>query len=284
MNGRIIKGLSGLYEIMLDDGTLLSCRARGAFRRSGISPLPGDIVRINCDDAVIEEILPRKNALIRPPVANVDLMFVVVSTTNPEPSLIVTDKLIAVCEENDIEPIIVINKTDLKNPDELYEIYSKAGFKVILASAEAKSGADEIRSYITGRLCVFGGNSGVGKSSLLNLLGYREEVGEISRKNERGRHTTKRVELFEFSGGFIADTPGFGDVAYEECLKATKTELMYLFREFNDYVGKCRFTDCVHINEPDCAVKAALEEGKISKERYENYRLIYDECCLAQKR
>ncbi len=284
MNGRIIKGLSGLYEIMLDDGTLLSCRARGAFRRSGISPLPGDIVRINCDDAVIEEILPRKNALIRPPVANVDLMFVVVSTTNPEPSLIVTDKLIAVCEENDIEPIIVINKTDLKNPDELYEIYSKAGFKVILASAEAKSGADEIRNYINGRLCVFGGNSGVGKSSLLNLLGYREEVGEISRKNERGRHTTKRVELFEFSGGFIADTPGFGDVAYEECLKATKTELMYLFREFNDYVGKCRFTDCIHINEPDCAVKAALAEGKISKERYENYRLIYDECCLARKR
>ncbi len=284
MRGRIIKGLSGLYEVRLESGTSLKCRARGAFRRSNISPLPGDLVDVNENEAVIEQIYPRKNALIRPPVANVDLMFVVVSTTNPEPSLIVTDKLIAVCEENDIEPIIVINKTDLKNPAELYEIYSKAGFTVILASAENAVGANEIKELINGKLCVFGGNSGVGKSSLLNLLGYSEEVGEISHKNERGRHTTKRVELFEFFGGYIADTPGFGDVAYEDCLRAEKGDLKHLFREFEKYFGKCRFADCVHINEPDCAVKAAVEQEIISKERYENYKLIYDECSHVQKR
>jgi len=278
MNGIIIKSLSGNYYVKTDSTTIL-CKARGIFRKNKISPLPGDTVKISLtgDDGVIDEILPRKNALIRPPIANIDIMFIVVATADPDPSLNVTDKLIAVCEENDIRPIIVINKTDIKSPKELEDIYNKAEIETLTVCAHSGEGCEKIKELIGSNICAFGGNSGVGKSSILKALGICDdaEIGEIS-KISRGKHTTKRVELFEAFGGYIADTPGFGDISYEECLRATKTEVASLFREFSKYEG-CRFDDCAHINEPDCAIKTAVENGEIALSRYESYKEIYEE-------
>ncbi len=278
MNGIIIKSLSGNYYVKTDSTTNL-CKARGIFRKNKISPLPGDNVKISLtgDDGVIEEILPRKNALIRPPIANIDIMFIVVATADPDPSLNVTDKLIAVCEENGIRPIIIINKTDIKSPKELEDIYKKAEIETLTVCAHSGEGCDKIKELIDSKICAFGGNSGVGKSSILKALGLCDdaEIGEIS-KISRGKHTTKRVELFEAFGGYIADTPGFGDISYEECLRATKTEVAGLFREFSKYEG-CRFDDCAHINEPDCAIKTAVENGEIALSRYESYKEIYEE-------
>ncbi len=278
MNGIIIKSLSGNYYVKTD-GEVVLCKARGIFRKNKISPLPGDSVKISLvgDDGVIEEILPRKNELIRPPIANIDIMFIVVATADPDPSLNVTDKLIAVCEENDIRPVIVINKTDIKSPEELVSIYGKTGIETVTVCAHSGEGCEKIKELMGSKICAFGGNSGVGKSSILKALGICDdaEIGEIS-KISRGKHTTKRVELFEAFGGYIADTPGFGDISYEECLRATKTEVASLFREFSKYEG-CRFDDCVHINEPDCAVKTAVENGEIARSRYESYKEIYEE-------
>lgn len=278
MNGIIIKSLSGNYYVKTD-GEVVLCKARGIFRKNKISPLPGDRVEISLvgDDGVIEEILPRKNELIRPPIANIDIMFIVVATADPDPSLNVTDKLIAVCEENDIRPVIVINKTDIKSPEELVSIYGKTGIETVTVCAHSGEGCEKIKELMGSKICAFGGNSGVGKSSILKALGICDdaEIGEIS-KISRGKHTTKRVELFEAFGGYIADTPGFGDISYEECLRATKTEVASLFREFSKYEG-CRFDDCVHINEPDCAVKTAVENGEIARSRYESYKEIYEE-------
>ena len=278
MNGIIIKSLSGNYYVKTD-GEVVLCKARGIFRKNKISPLPGDRVEISLvgDDGVIEEILPRKNELIRPPIANIDIMFIVVATADPDPSLNVTDKLIAVCEENDIRPVIVINKTDIKSPEELVSIYGKTGIEIVTVCAHSGEGCEKIKELMGSKICAFGGNSGVGKSSILKALGICDdaEIGEIS-KISRGKHTTKRVELFEAFGGYIADTPGFGDISYEECLRATKTEVASLFREFSKYEG-CRFDDCVHINEPDCAVKTAVENGEIARSRYESYKEIYEE-------
>lgn len=285
MTGRIIKGLGGLYTVETNDEMQIACKPRGIFRKQKKTPLPGDIVTISLEgeQGVIESISERRNALIRPPVANVDIMFIVVATTNPEPSLLVTDKLIAVCEENNITPILCFNKTDLKQASELINCYEHSKIEIIQTCAENSLGIEIIKEHIKNNICVFGGNSGVGKSSLLGNLGIDVAVGSTSKKIERGCHTTKHVELYAACGGYIADTPGFGDINYEDCLKADKESVENLFREFSDYIGNCRFSDCAHINEPDCAIKQAVKDGKISQSRYDSYREIYNESLNKRK-
>jgi len=282
LKGKVIKGIGGLYNVKTDNG-IYACRARGKFRKDKISPLPGDNVTIEVisdtnEEGLIVDILERKNKLIRPPIANIDIMFIVIAVKNPEPSLIVTDKLIAVCEEKQIEPVICINKIDLKEDEELYNIYRNAGFKTLCMSAKENIGIDELKKLIKNNVCAFSGFSGVGKTSILNQLGLRGlQVGEISSKILRGRHTTRHVELFEVCGGYIADTPGFGDLDIEMVLESPKENLQYLFREFDGFIGNCRFNNCCHINEPSCAVKEALNNNLISISRYESYKCLYNE-------
>lgn len=283
MKGIIVRALSGNYYVDVGGQTVL-CKARGKFRKERISPLPGDTVEVDTDQELITEVMPRKNYLVRPPIANLDKMFIVVATTDPEPSLTTTDKLIAVCEENNIEPVVLINKTDLKSPDELVDIYKTVGIEIICISAQNGDGCDKIKALIKDSICAFGGNSGVGKSSIIRSLHICDdaEIGETSNKIGRGKHTTKRVELFSAYGGYIADTPGFGDISYEECLKSEKGEIASLFREFSNYSG-CRFDDCAHINEPECAIKAAAQRGEISDSRYQSYKMIYKESLERKK-
>lgn len=283
MQGRILKGIGGFYYVQTDEG-IIECKARGRFRKEGISPLPGDFVEIAMlDEATgsMDRILPRKNSLIRPPVANIERMFIVAAATRPKPVLLLIDKVIAVCEKNDIDPIVIVNKCDLSEAEGagLAEIYREAGFPTLMVSAETGEGMEEIRKLIHGCTCAFSGNSGVGKSSIINALdlGMQFEVGAVSEKIARGRHTTRHVELVPACGGFIADTPGFGDVGIERFQMIRKEELPDCFREFSRYEGKCRFTGCAHIKEKDCAILEALEKGEIAKSRHESYVTMYEE-------
>lgn len=283
LEGRIRKGVGGLYHVLCG-GEEYRCRVRGIFRKNNQTPLPGDIVKIEIlkdreKEGVISEIFPRKNWLIRPAVANLDLLFIVMAVMNPEPSLLTCDKLIAICEYKNIEPVLCLSKTDLRESGRIAEIYTKAGYTVLETSAVTGEGVDELKRLIGGRLCAFSGNSGVGKTSLLNGLGIGAagEVGEISAKTERGKHTTRQVELFPYGGGFIADTPGFSNLCIEFFDHIAPRELSGCFREFGVVGEKCRFADCAHINEPDCAVKEAVEHGRISNERYCDYVALYEE-------
>ncbi len=276
--GRILKGIGGFYYVE-NGGCTVECKARGIFRKTGETPLPGDIVVVGEDTNSIEKILKRKNALIRPALANLDLMFVVAAAESPMPNYFALDKLLAVCENNGVEPVILLNKTDLSDNKEFFETYKKTGYKILNVSAENKTGINEIKREIAGKVCAFAGNSGVGKSSLFNALSLdiSMEVGEISRKIERGRHTTRHIEIVPAFGGYIADTPGFGDIG-ADCFKDLKPEeVKYCFTEFFDYEGKCKFTDCMHNNELGCAVCAAVDDGEISRSRFESYLLMLEE-------
>ncbi|MDP4153180.1 MAG: ribosome small subunit-dependent GTPase A [Bacillota bacterium] len=279
--GKILKGVSGSYTVKTDAGVLI-CKPRGIFRKDGITPLAGDNViaqNLSETEGIIDEILPRKNALTRPPVANLDILFVIIAVEKPDPSPIVIDKLIALCEQNDIEPIICINKIDLKQECGLFEVYKKAGFHTFQTSAANCEGIDSIFSYISKKVCAFAGSSGVGKTSLLNCLGLKtsEGVGAVSAKTARGKHTTRHVELFELNDGFIADTPGFQDLSFESIQSVSKENVQFLFREFAPLIGNCRFHDCSHMNEPDCAVKKAVENGEVAVSRYESYTSLFTE-------
>lgn len=282
--GLIKKAISGFYYV-ISDGELYECKARGVFRNENESPLVGDRVEIEIDETgkgVVTKIGERKNEFRRPPIANIDKLFIVASVRDPRPSLIVIDKLIAVCEYKDIEPIIVITKTDLGEADELMRIYKKAGFKTIpVCNMDEDSDLSEIKAEIKGSVCAFAGNTGVGKSSLINRICPKLslDTSHISKKLGRGRHTTRHVELF-FSNelsGFVADTPGFGsmDMAQYEIIRKDKLELV--FREFEPYLNKCKFTGCSHTIEKGCAVIEALNNGEISKERHESYVALYNE-------
>ncbi len=281
LEGTIIKGIGGFYYIEAND-TLYECKARGVFRKNKISPLPGDRVKITVNEGAentIDEIFPRRNVLVRPPIANIDRLFVVASVCEPRPNTFVIDKLIAIAEKNNIEPIIVITKNDLGDSSQLETIYKTAGFETVITSAETGLGAERIRQLIEGHISAFAGNTGVGKSSLLNAVdsGLSLRTGEISDKLGRGRHTTRHVELFKVCGGYIADTPGFSSIDFQNAEKILKDELPFCFREFEEYLGTCKFSTCSHTNDKGCRIIEAVNEGKIHPSRHENYVTLYNE-------
>ena len=281
IKGIIVKALSGFYYVKTEKG-VITCKARGLFRKKEFAPLVGDNVTISITDedrGVIEEITPRLNSLIRPPVANIDRLFIVVSTASPLPNTFVIDKMTVLAENNNIEPIIVINKSDLSNPQEIADIYKKCGYKVFVVSAKQGEGVEDLFPLFENKLSVFCGNSGVGKSSLLNAIDSRFDIStaEISEKLGRGRHTTRHVELYESHGGFIADTPGFSSIDMERTDIIKKEELAFCFNDFSDFLGECKFTSCSHTKEKGCAVLKAVEEGLIPESRLTSYRRLYEE-------
>ena len=285
--GRIIKCVGGLYTVRTENEDI-QCRARGVFRHSNITPLVGDVVSVGVEDnnagAVIWEIFERKNSLIRPPLANLDYVFVTFASQNPAPMLDMTDKLISILEYNKVEPVIIIGKSEL-NPeraDELYEIYKKSGFNVFRVSCHEDSGIDEVKAFIAenlnDKIAAFAGASGVGKSTLLNKLFPELDLATntLSKKTQRGRHTTREVTLFSIGDGYIADTPGFSMLDFERFDFFELDDLKETFREFEDYIGKCKYTKCSHTKEEGCAILQAVKEGKIAKTRHENYCMLYD--------
>ena len=281
--GLIIKGIGGFYYVRTADGNTVTCKARGVFRKAKITPLVGDKVRfsmVDDEEGVIDEIIPRKNSLVRPPVANIDRLFIVSSVRDPSPSTLIIDKTIAAAEIKDIEPVLVITKTDMGEYDQLKEIYSSVGIKTVFVSSVTKEGTEEVRELLKGCISAFTGNSGVGKSTLLNAIMPELflETGETSKKLGRGRHTTRHVELFEVeSGGYVADTPGFSTMDMERYDLIEKEKLPFAFREFEPYLGECKFTSCSHTCEKGCAVLEAVKEGKIKQSRMDSYIAMYNE-------
>lgn len=278
--GLIIKSNSGFYYVKCGED-IVECHARGIFRKEHQSPLVGDRVLISCEGetGTIDEILPRKNSLVRPPVANIDFLAIVVSTTQPVPNLLVIDKLIVTAEQKGIEPVVVISKGDLCGGGDLCAIYKKAGINSFAASGVTGEGIDELKKLISGHIGAFTGNSGVGKSSLLNRLdpSLTLGTGEISHKLGRGRHTTRLVELFCACSGYIADTPGFSSIDTGKVDPILKENLQFVFREFEPYIGRCRFTGCSHTKESGCAVLEAVQNGEIAASRHKSYCAMYEE-------
>ena len=278
MKGLILKSVAGFYYVETENGEIIECKARGSFRANGISPKVGDTVLFSISTegkGVIEEIAIRKNELTRPPVANIDKLFIVVSTVEPIPNFLQIDELVVSAEYVGIEPVIVVSKTDKTLNDDIFKIYSLAGFSVYNAITDF----EEILNSMKGNISAVAGNSGVGKSTLLNRLGLQTkiETGEISKKLGRGRHTTRVVELHKLSeGGYIADTPGFTVAQTERYVSFYKDELEDCFREFSDYKIKCKFLGCSHTGEKGCAVKEAVDKGEISESRYKSYNEIYN--------
>ena len=280
MQGVIIKALSGFYYVKTESGTV-ECRARGRFRLDGSSPLVGDRVEISLDangKGRVDKLLPRKNFFIRPAVANIDLLIAVASEVNPVTDPFLIDRVTAFAEHMGCEVLICINKSDAARVSRLRDIYATSGYRVIETSAVTGEGVEELRGCIAGKVCAFSGNSGVGKSSLLNALepGLGLETGVVSEKLGRGRHTTRHVEIFPAGGAFVADTPGFASFDMEQLPPIPKEELQFCFPEFGPYIGKCRFDDCAHRKEPECAVRRAWEEGKIDASRHLSYARLYE--------
>ena len=274
----ITKGIGGFYYVKMTDG-VVECKARGIFRKRGITPVAGDNVTLSDDGTMIDEILPRKNVFIRPPIANLDILFIVTSTTQPVPSTLVLDQLAAAAIYKDVQPVLVVTKSDLAAADMLRTAYAGSGIPLVQLNYETGEGLDEVKGYIEGHLCAFCGNSGVGKSTLLNTLApaLHRETGQISQKLGRGRHTTREVEIFEICGGRLADTPGFASLEANRAGFIPKENLEHAFPEFGPYLGECQFTGCSHRAEKGCAVRAALAEGKLSQTRYDSYCAMYDE-------
>ena len=282
MTGIIIKALSGFYYISHED-KVYTCKARGSFRKSGISPLVGDKVEFSLSDdgnGMVDSILERKNCLERPPVANIEKLFIVSSYETPAPNTLVIDKMTVIALHNGIEPIIVFNKCDMGDFKEWVEIYKKAGFKTYVVSASSGEGMDKLETELEGCTSAFTGNSGVGKSSILNYwLGEgRISTGEISEKLGRGRHTTRHTELYPLPfGGFVADTPGFSTLELIDFDLNDKDELKFCFPEFSEYFGNCTFSSCTHVNEPGCAVLDAVRNGEVAQSRIESYASMYED-------
>ena len=292
IKGRIMQSVGGLYTVRVCDGEEireLACRARGVFRHSNISPLVGDIVAVDLTEgegnAVIDEICERRNELIRPPLANLDVIFVTMAAKSPAPMLDMTDKLTAILEYNDIQPIIVIGKCELdrENAALIKGIYEKAGYKVFVLSCETGEGVDEIDRYIktqlSGKIAAFAGASGVGKSTLMNKLFPSLELGtgDVSRKTARGKHTTRAVTLYPLENGtYLADTPGFSMLDFERFDFFDLEELPTCFPEINDRIGECKYTKCTHRREEGCAIMEAIRTGEMAKSRHESYVMLYD--------
>ena len=281
LKGQIIKGVGGLYTVKTANDTVL-CKAKGKFRKERITPLVGDYVTVSVNgnnDNVIEEIEQRKNKLVRPPVANIDKLIIVISVTKPLPNTAVIDKMTVLAEKNNISPVIVITKTDLMDAQELKEIYSRTGYNVYTFSDVDNCNTDEIIKEFDNCLCAFTGNSGVGKTTLINALsgGLNLETGEISDKLGRGRHTTRQAEIFEIGNGLVIDTAGFSSIDFVDDNKILAEDLQYYFNEFSEYINQCRFTGCSHMGDKGCKVCEMVENGIISLSRYESYKLMYNE-------
>ena len=297
--GKAVKGLGGLYNIRIEENgaiSYLSCKAKGSLHRDEEKLLIGDNVKVTIDDetpdgVVISEILQRKNSLIRPPLANLDYIFAVFAAAKPTPVTETVDKLIAIAEHNGIYPVVIITKGDLdgENAESLLSVYKKAGFDSFLTSVKTGEGIDEIKAYIdehikNGATAAFAGASGVGKSTLMNALfpSLALATSDISRKIERGRHTTRHVELYPFSDllsgsfdGYIADTPGFSMLDFERFDFFDKDELPYNFREFKSLIGNCRYTRCTHLCEDGCAIYEAVQNGEIPESRHNSFVTLY---------
>lgn len=280
--GLVIKAMSGFYYVKCGD-ELIECRARGVFRKRGQEVYVGDTVQIEMTDGgkgSVVEVGERKNFLIRPPLANIDQLVMVISTCEPAPNLRVIDRLLAVAERKNIEPLLVFTKTDMADSAEVSAIYTHAGFRVQSVSSTTGDGIDAVRAQLAGKISAFCGNSGVGKSSLLNCVDERLSIptAAISQKLGRGRHTTTHVELFELpGGGYVADTPGFSSLETERYAVILKEELADCFREFAPYTDKCQYTGCSHTKERGCAVLAALAAGEIEQTRHESYWSMWND-------
>lgn len=282
IKGLIVKALSGFYYVKTDEREY-ECRARGIFRKENISPCVGDRVEIvltDDDKAQIVEVMERKNSLTRPPVSNLDYLVLVVSVCEPPPNLLVLDKMIAIAEYKNIPPLLVLTKQDLSGTDDLQALYEGAGYPVFPVSSITFEGVEAVKQALGGKLSAFSGNTGVGKSSLLNAIDPALSIAtaEISQKLGRGKHTTRSVKLYELdNGGYIADTPGFSSVEVGKFEVITKDQLEYCFRDFEDYIGKCQFTGCSHTKEKGCAVLDAVAEGLIAKSRHDSYVTMYED-------
>lgn len=267
----------GIFE-----GNIVKCAARGIFRNKGISPAAGDLVRVEGEEntePVIAEIRERRNFMVRPPLANLDVIVFVNSTAQPSVNRFILDKLVAIADSKEISPAVVFTKIDLEAAGELPDVYRAIGIPVCTVDNLTGEGADGVRALIAGKTAAFIGNSGVGKSSLLNVL-YPElelDTSHISKKLGRGRHTTRQVELYKKDGGYIADTPGFSTVDTERYVRIPKEELAGAFREFREMSDECRFANCAHVKETGCAVRAAVEAGKIARSRYDSYLRMFEE-------
>ena len=280
MTGRIIRSISGFYEVQTPAG-VVTCRARGALRRGSASPLTGDMVEITAEGkkGMVERILPRKNRFVRPAVANVDALVVFAANVNPVTEPFLIDRVAAIAGDQEVAVYLCVNKCDLDPAVDLVRIYGHAGIPVIRASAETGEGVEELRELIRGKLVAFTGNSGVGKSSMLNRLCPNLDLptGEVSEKLGRGRHTTRHVELYDLGEEtFVADTPGFSSFDTDQMDVILKENLQYAFPDFGAYLGQCQFHDCSHRKEPGCAVRSAVEAGDLEKSRYDSYLRLYD--------
>lgn len=279
--GVIVKALSGFYYVKTVEG-ILECKARGKFRLDGTSPLVGDKVRCSLDvhgKGRIDHVEERRNWFIRPAVANIDALVFIAANTNPVTDPFLIDRVSVIAASSDCELIVCINKCDIDPADELFSIYNSAGFRVVRTSAQSGEGIETLRSLMSGKICAFTGNSGVGKSSIMNILlpGANIPTAEVSEKLGRGKHTTRHVELYELEDGtYAADTPGFASFEIEMMETIPKEDLQYDFIDFEPYIGKCRFNNCAHLKEPGCAVTAALAEGSIMPSRYRSYERLYE--------
>ncbi len=278
--GRIIRSLSGFYEVQTDKG-VVTCRGRGSLRKNGQTPLTGDIVSISIENGkgMIEKVLPRKNRFVRPAVANVDALVIFAANVNPITDPFLIDRVAAIALDQEVDVYICINKCDLDPAVDLMRIYKNACFPVICASAETGEGVAELYQMIRGKLTAFTGNTGVGKSSMLNALcpDLQLPTGEVSDKLGRGRHTTRHVELYHLGDHtYVADTPGFSSFDTEQMDVILKENLQYTFPDFAPFIGNCQFHDCSHRSEPGCEVRAAVAEGKIEKTRYDSYLKLYE--------
>ncbi len=279
--GIIVKALSGFYYVQTPDG-IVACKARGRFRLDGTSPLVGDRVQLSVEQngsGRIEKLHERKNFFIRPAVANIDTLVFIAANANPVTDPFLIDRVAVIAHEAGCELLICVNKIDLDAGDELYDIFTAAGYRVIRTSAETGECAEELRAAMRGKICAFTGNSGVGKSSILNVLLPEAAIptDSVSEHLGRGRHTTRHVELYPLGEDcFVADTPGFASFEIRMMSSIAKEDLQYDFPEFAPYIGKCRFADCAHLKEPGCAIREALDQGKIGKSRYSSYVRLYD--------
>lgn len=278
--GRIVRSLSGFYDVQTPDG-IITCRGRGSLRKGGLSPLTGDMVTISVENGkgMVEKLLPRRNRFIRPAVANVDALVIFAANVNPVTEPFLIDRVAAIAGDQDVAVYICVNKCDLDPGIDLVRIYTNAGFPVIRASAETREGVEELRVLLKGKLTAFTGNTGVGKSSMLNALcpSLGLATGEVSEKLGRGRHTTRHVELYCLDEDtYVADTPGFSSFDTDQMDVLIKENLQYTFPDFGRFIGGCQFHDCSHRAEPGCAVRQAVEAAEIEKTRYDSYLRLYE--------
>lgn len=282
MIGTIQKALSGFYYVDTGADSPIACRGRGKLRHQKITPLVGDQVEITVTpdgSGMVDRILPRRNEFRRPMVANLDQMVIIASGAIPVTDPFLIDRMITIAESKGCQPIICFNKCDLERADELVEVYRKAGFQTLQVSAETGEGIEELGKLLSEKVSAFTGNSGVGKSSILNALdpNFSLQVGEVSEKLGRGRHTTRYVELFRLRGGLVADTPGFSSFDVEQMEFISKEDLAATFREFVPFLDQCRFIGCAHGKEKGCAVREAVESGMIARSRYQSYLRLYEQ-------